>query len=340
MIPSSQALIQTICCILLYIFVQSDQTVALTGIQQKRSTALDEVESTVHRVYEHHNLNIYDDCNVLDLDPKDRESMGVAIRLQKRLSALERNGDCRRCWFQRKHCVCDEIDSQPSISLDSLQIRRIFLYMHHKEVGLAVDTSKYILAAYPDVCKLVVNGISEEFQPAMKEMMEAAMTEQCLVLFPSDDASTFKKIHSENINVLQECRYEEREGLNIIVIDGTWSQAQKMHGRLPNNATRVCLSEEAISTLSDSVSVCYESDSKSNVVKSTGHQLRRHPITWKQVSTLEAVRLLLRDISNVYKIDHESQESSLPWNVLRSCQQIGDTAAKKQLGPPRIKNKV
>ena len=61
----------------------------------------------------------------------------------------------RRCWLQRAHCVCDSckpLDLGPAV-------RRIYVYMHHKEVLLAVDTAKIILAAYPEA-RLVIAGLS------------------------------------------------------------------------------------------------------------------------------------------------------------------------------------
>jgi hypothetical protein len=43
--------------------------------------------------------------NILDLPPVERESLGVATQLRIQMDALTRNGDCRRCWLQRAHCI-------------------------------------------------------------------------------------------------------------------------------------------------------------------------------------------------------------------------------------------
>ena len=42
-------------------------------------------------------------------------------------------------------------------------MRRIYVYMHHKEVLLAVDTAKIILAAYPEA-RLVIAGLSAQIK--------------------------------------------------------------------------------------------------------------------------------------------------------------------------------
>ena len=41
-------------------------------------------------------------------------------------------------------------------------MRRIYVYMHHKEVLLAVDTAKIILAAFPAAARLVIAGLSAQ----------------------------------------------------------------------------------------------------------------------------------------------------------------------------------
>ena len=57
-----------------------------------------------------------------------------------------------------------------------------------------------------------------------------------------------------------------------------------------------------------------------------GIQLRRHPVAWREVSTLEASRLLLLDMGA------DEQGVMKP---LAQWQNIGDAAAKRALGPIR-----
>jgi DTW domain-containing protein YfiP len=191
------------------------------------SKCLDQVEITVQKVLDKHSAS----HDILNLSPPERQAVGVARNLHKRLTALSRNNDCRRCWLQQKHCICSQC---PPLEGSIPKIWRLFLLIHHKEVCLAVDTARLILSSFPDTCRLVVGGIGPEFQESMAEMLDAVQNERnCLVLFPADNAKTFGELEAsshleDNIGV-QSSTSDER--WDVIVIDGTWSQARKLHAR-------------------------------------------------------------------------------------------------------------
>ena len=134
---------------------------------------------------------------------------------------------------------------------------------------------------------------------------------------------------------------------------------------------RVCLSQEAVNILGSSNddfnenndqleeknAMLKEIDELSNTSTSNGRQLRRHPIKWREVSTLEATRLMIRDVMIEECKEQESSSTSSTsfsstslsslsssneqncYDILSKYQLISDTAAKKQLGAPRIKMK-
>ena len=83
-----------------------------------------------------------------------------------------------------------------------------------------------------------------------------------------------------------------------------------------------------------------------NQITSNGRQLRRHSIKWKEISTFEATRLFLNDMNRVSR-ENDLQESSK--SILKGAEylerlsdylNIANIAATKQLGPPRLKEKV
>lgn len=79
-------------------------------------TALDSIEDAVSICLSHYEKEAPPSSqaagnsheNILQYPQKDRESIGVASNLQKILNSFARSGvHCRRCWLQRKHCICE-----------------------------------------------------------------------------------------------------------------------------------------------------------------------------------------------------------------------------------------
>ena len=246
---------------------------------------------------------------------------------------------------------------RPKGSLD-----RIFVIVHHKEIGLKVDTAKLILAAFPFQCELVVGGIGPDHQTSMKKLLQSVEDPKktSLLLFPDDTAKTLEEIvadeetraaagvstintpaHSSSSNNENDDNNGSHTKYDLIVLDGTWAQARKFHARYfpqhPRDGDastagaqplrRVKLSEAAVGSLQEG-SV------------ETGHQLRRHDIPWRQVGTFEAVRLFLRDWSKEFPSDPRPRPETgrwlEPWEQIESYQRLANEAALRELGPPRV----
>jgi DTW domain-containing protein YfiP len=348
----------------------SFETSEFRGVSSSPPSPLDEnfflhqVEATVAGVLGSHEQNA-SAVKILDLPVDQREAFGVAKHLDKRLRSLRKNNDCPRCWMQRYHCICKEcgpVAAEPVGTTNDIHnhqqkplgsLRRIFLVVHHKEIGLKVDTAKLILAAFPFQCELVVGGIGPEHQASMKNMMDSIRdpSRTSLVLFPDETAETLEEIvaakkrtqritptrslsdpptQSGNENEKAEARDDADEGYDLIVLDGTWAQARKFHSRYfppsdDNNSAasllqRVKLSEASVGLLQEGSTT-------------SGHQLRRHDIAWRQVGTFEAFRLFLRDWSKEFP---SSQRGKMEfWEQIESYQRIANEAALRELGPPR-----
>jgi len=273
---------------------------------------------------------------------------------------------------------------------------------------MVVDTAKIILNSMPNHARLVVSGIGGEYQESMVEMMDAIHSNnttnmttmknnrRCIVLFPTEDARTFDELWMEEEEMKQneyqtrrqsssEVEEEEDKGttkseedevllFDVIIIDGTWAQARKMHSKyIPSERDggppRVCLSQNALDILvggsgsgsgsgSSTTTIQTMDDGGENNIKndggssSNGRQLRRHPIKWKEISTLEASRLLLRDMMMVMgsgtnnetilatanNNNNNNNDGTLCHEILPEYQRISDAAAIKQLGPHRTKS--
>jgi len=334
--------------------------------QESITDVLKQVEITVSNVLQQYYYTSDSHFNksnfVLSLPSKERESYSVALLLQKRLQSFRRNNDCPRCWLQRAHCICDDCPpllppqlqphQHPLHFSNGVQIRRIFLLMHHKEICLAVDTAKLILACFPEQCRLIVAGIGAEYQSTMQELQDAMLTKNCLVLFPTDDAVSFDELLQQQAATSSKTANKEEEGReggwDLVVIDGTWNQARKLHAKyIPSQKLdgpqRVQLSSQVLDTFQLS---------NENSLKQDGRQLRRHPIDWRTISTMEATRLLFRDMASAATTDSSktifsnmtaiARNNSQDWNrwtetTMKDYQIIANRAAQKQLGPPRVK---
>lgn len=303
-------------------------------------THLDGVEDTVDAALLHfqsknsENTPLYAHDTITTFPAADRETIGVASKLRTRLDSFARNKDCRRCWLQKRHCVCGSCpplegdNATTTTSYGGIEnVNRLFLLTHHKEICMVVDTAKIILSSFPNTSRLVVNGIGREFQPSMGEMLDVyndalSGRSKCLILFPTDDAKTFDDIVVDSSSAAA-ADGDPKKGWDVIVIDGTWQQARKMHSKyFPADSKeglhRVQLSSNVVELLGAD-----DSDIK-------GHQLRRHPTKWREISTHEATRLLLRDMHSGGQFDGQS-------DAMSHYQEILNAAARRQLGPPREK---
>ena len=212
---------------------------------------------------------------------------------------------------------------------------------HHKEICLVVDTAKLILSTFPKTTRLVVSGIGAEHQPSMAEMLESVKAaknkdDKCLILFPTDDSFTFEEIKEDMRSKAAHDIHDIEEGWDVIVIDGTWSQARKMYTKYLKDYSggylyRVQLSDTAVKALDDIGNSSTSDDIIGSKNSGKGHQLRRHPIQWRAIATLEATRLLLDDM-------HAEGQFAEASKAMSHYQNLGNNAARTQLGPPRISN--
>lgn len=312
--------------------LRSDAPTHLDGVEDAVDGALLHFQSKSSE-----NSPLYAHDTITTFPTADRETIGVASKLRTRLDSFARNKDCRRCWLQKRHCVCGscpplEGDNATTTSCGGIEnVNRLFLLTHHKEICMVVDTAKIILSSFPNTSRLVVNGIGREFQPSMGEMLDVyndalSGRSKCLILFPTDDAKTFDEIEEEFSNSSSSTAADstpQNSGWDVIVMDGTWQQARKMHSKYfpaesKEGLHRVQLSSNVVELLGGD-----DSDVK-------GHQLRRHPTKWREISTHEATRLLLKDMHSRGQFDEQSDAMSL-------YQEILNAAARRQLGPPREK---
>ena len=306
-----------------------------------------------------------------------REAFGIARHLQKRLLKLRRSGDCPRCWMKREYCICtrcqfetarrtdpetstadadtdsnrssSDINSDPGPETSSSSssssgsvavLDRIFVLMHHKEIGMKGDTAKLILGAFPAHGQLVIGGMEDPSdQDSMRILADSIQdpTRTSLILFPHETATTIEDILAQQQEQEQEQQQQQPDATknstnthdhhrrhnndqyyDLVVLDGTWSQARKLQARYctaaasaairyvqlnPDSVQRLQQDEEKEDDDDDDMT----SSSAVSTTRTTGeggghgnlHQLRKHTIPWRQVGTFAAFRLFLHEWSSV-----------------------------------------
>jgi DTW domain-containing protein YfiP len=235
---------------------------------------------------------------------KDREMVGIARHLHKRLRVLEKNHTCRRCWLEEQYCICHSL--QP-IQLPSY-IHRIFLLTHFKEIGMSIDTMKIILCAFPDACRLVVAGLPQ--QATMTEMLSALNSPSTLLLYPYENAKTFATILQEDPTFSS-----ASSPFDIVLIDATWEQARRIFHRYlaqPCPAVRVQLSDTSL--------------------PDAGRQLRPHPLDHREIATAEGLRRLGQEMGAVLDGAGGGPPNGTTEDALLHYQRVASRAAGRQIG--------
>jgi len=96
-------------------------------------THLDDVQDAIESVLSYYKdqqhiptSNKQQNSNILHtLSPHNREMISVSHHLRKRIQSLTNSNDCRRCWLQQKHCICNYCTPLPSSSIPN--VKRLFL---------------------------------------------------------------------------------------------------------------------------------------------------------------------------------------------------------------------
>lgn len=328
------------------------------GIVDDRFTQ--QVQTTVNRFFSFYNLpmstvsgkneNDMFLFSIESLPPTERESFCVVRHLYRSIQAMKSKHKCLRCWMPyHKFCTCSQICDVEHLlsSYNTKLVQRIFLLTHHKEFGLAVDTSKIIMAAFPESTRLVIAGIPGTFQESMNEFMQVVQNENTLVLFPSPNSKTLADIFA-NQHPLQQREQEVARSseispvYDVILIDGTWKQAQQMYSRyIPDSspAPRIRLSE------TDLQPMLVSSSAATAGTTTMGRQLRPHPQPLREIATVHALQLFLQDMlaCTIWKQHPTKQEidarSEQIDRVLVEYQTVTRKSVEAFLGAERMRMK-
>lgn len=107
--------------------LRTDAATHLDGVEDAVNAAISYYQSQIST----NNTPLHAHSTILSFPPDVRETIGVASKLRKRLDSLARNGDCRRCWLQKRHCICGScppLEEEDSSSLGGIEnVNRLFM---------------------------------------------------------------------------------------------------------------------------------------------------------------------------------------------------------------------
>ncbi len=165
----------------------------------------------------------------------ERESV-VAQHIFATKNQLFGNVLCSTCWLSKPECICSKATPIPSFR------HRLVVIVHPEEYARSSNTG-----ALPQACMLphnitvLVRGVPEHDA----EIAALCLEPNTFVLFPGQDARPFADLE---MSVELQGQLEQLEQLvmcekryNIIIVDGTWTQAKKLERSLPAHIPRVCL---------------------------------------------------------------------------------------------------
>ena len=146
---------------------------------------------------------------------------------------------CPDCWSYQPVCLCDRI-GEKRLSLPHPEQLQVLIWTHHREWGLTSNTGS-IVARSVDNCRMLMKGLEEHD----KILSECAEDENALsvVLWPDSKNTGAKSISLEEI---QSVLTNSKHKVNLICIDGTWRNARRMVGKLPDSVRRLDLPLESV----------------------------------------------------------------------------------------------
>lgn len=208
-------------------------------------------------------------------------------------SSLQINKKCLHCFLNLEYCVCSQIKSLFLKSSFKCKLD-IDIFMHYKEWGRSSNTGKILSIGIPDNSNQLIYGNEKDSE----KLLYRLSTKPSLILYPS--------ISSQSIIHYRSWFEEQKENVNICVIDSTWSLSQSMNKSLPHTIPRVNIND---------------------IVSSPSLFLsRKQSLTKTKISTIEAISMAIHGIDKSYNPVSDPFIESLKYCVNASRLQAGKGA--------------
>jgi DTW domain-containing protein YfiP len=165
---------------------------------------------------------------------------------------------CNSCWTYKPICLCRELALQNKLQLPN-GIQQVILWTHHREWA-SVSNSGSLLPLVLEKTKLLMKGLPEhdlEFETLVKENEG-----HVIVLWPDNDKTPdntkekANQVESKRLDWQELLEWlgrlnigaeeDDRKGLTLVAMEGTWRTARRMVAKLPPGIIRVALTPDQI----------------------------------------------------------------------------------------------
>ncbi len=149
---------------------------------------------------------------------------GSGSRAAKKSRQRKTHDPCPRCGLNRLRCLCSLI---PELKLETY----LTLVIHAKELKRTTNSGRLAIHAMPN-SQMIVRGAKDDAEHSPISILRAGY--HPLLFFPADDAIELSEEFVRNL----------KRPVQLIVPDGNWRQASKVHSRISELAsvTRVKIS--------------------------------------------------------------------------------------------------
>jgi DTW domain-containing protein YfiP len=157
----------------------------------------------------------------IDLDPINDNGWAASMKHQRQRKT---KNPCLGCGLHCILCICEMI---PTIAVRS----KLCLVIHHKELKRTTNTGMLAVRSLTN-SEVRVRGENTMTRLDLSDLLTANY--RTLLLFPSEDAIELNEDFVRTVSA----------PIQLIVPDGNWRQASKVHGRHPElqNITKVKIS--------------------------------------------------------------------------------------------------
>ena len=133
---------------------------------------------------------------------------------------------CGGCWLYAKYCICSRLTPL------NLKTRlRIHIVCHHKEYARTTSTAILAATKLGSSCDILLRG----YRPHDATLAALCAQKSTIILWPAEGSGN--AVSCEEVRALLECS----PPLHVLVIDGTWSAARKINGKLDPDIPRLSL---------------------------------------------------------------------------------------------------